>query len=111
LGSVQDPVIPTGNDVYTEAVVDEKPVVLSAPQLVYPDLLRQARIQGRVIVRAIIDTMGHAEANSLDILESPNPGFDESAKTYVRRVLFRPARIQGRAVRVLIQVPIEFRSP
>jgi len=92
-----------------EAVVDEKPAVLSGPQLVYPDLLRQAGIEGRVIVQAVIDTMGRAEARSLKILESPNPGFDESAKGWVRRALFRPARIHGRAVRVLIQVPIEFR--
>ena len=108
-GSVQDPVTPTGNDVFMEALVDEKPVVLWAPRLVYPEVLRQALIEGRVMVRAILDTMGHAEANSLKILESPNPGFDESAKAWVRRALFRPARIHGRAVRVLIQVPIEFR--
>jgi len=94
-----------------EAVVDEKPAMLSAPQLVYPDLLRQARIEGRVIVRAIIDTMGRAEANSIKVLESSNPGFDENARTYVRRVLFRPARVHGRAVRVLVQMPLEFRSP
>ena len=104
----QDPVTPTGNDVFMEAVVDEKPALLSAPQLVYPDLLRQAGIQGRVIVRAIIDTMGRAEPNSLTILQSPNPGFDPSVKDYVLKTMFRPARIHGRALRVLIQMPIAF---
>ncbi len=102
----QDPVTPTGNDVFMEAVVDEKPALLSAPQLVYPELLRQAGIQGRVLVRAIIDTMGRAEPNSLTILQSPNPGFDWSVEDYVLKTLFRPARIHGRAVRVLIQMPI-----
>src|SRR2546422_4057774 len=42
----QDPKTPIGNDIFMEAVVDEKPAVLSAPQLVFPDLLRQAGIQG-----------------------------------------------------------------
>ncbi len=104
----QDPVTPTGNDVFMEAVVDEKPALLSAPQLVYPELLRQAGIQGRVLVRAIIDTMGRAEPNSVTILQSPNPGFDRSVKDYVLKTMFRPARIHGRAVRVLIQMPIAF---
>ena len=91
-----------------EAVVEEKPAVLSAPKLVYPDLLRQAGIQGRVIVQAIIDTMGRADPNSVKILQSPNPSFDESAKNYVLKTLFRPARLHGRAVRVLVQVPVTF---
>ncbi len=104
----QDPKTPIGNDIFMEAVVDEKPAVLSAPQLVFPDLLRQAGIQGRVMVQAIIDTMGSAEPSSLKILRSPNPGFDQSAENYVLKTLFRPARVHGRAVRVLVQVPVSF---
>jgi protein TonB len=89
--------------------VEEKPSVLSGPTLQYPELLRQAGIQGRVLVQAIIDTLGRAEPNSVKILQSPNPGFDQPAKTYVLKALFRPARVHGRAVRVLINLPIDFR--
>jgi outer membrane biosynthesis protein TonB len=43
------------------------------------------------------------------VIASPNPGFDQSAKNYVLRALFRPARVHGRAVRVLINLPIDFK--
>jgi len=108
-GGVSTGMVPIGNEVFMEAIVEEKPAVLSGPTLQYPELLRQAQIQGRVLVQAIIDTLGRAEPPSVKVLQSPNPGFDQSAKSYVAKALFRPARVHGRAVRVLIQIPIDFR--
>jgi periplasmic protein TonB len=108
-GGLATGMVPTGNEVFMEAIVEEKPAVLSGPQPVYPELLRQAGITGRVIVQSIVDTLGRAEPNSIKVLQSPNPGFDQSAKQYVLKCLFRPARVHGRAVRVLIQLPIDYR--
>ncbi len=108
-GGLASGMVPTGNEVFMEAIVEEKPAVLSGPTLQFPELLRQAQIQGRVLVQAIIDTLGRAEPPSVKVLQSPNPGFDQSAKSYVLKALFRPARVHGRAVRVLIQIPIDFR--
>ena len=99
----------TPDQVFLESVVEERPEVLSGPQLQYPDLLRQAGIQGRVLVQAIVDTSGRAEPASVKVIQSPNPGFDQPARTYLLRALFRPARVHGRAVRVLINLPIDFR--
>src|SRR2546427_437796 len=76
---------------------------------VYPELLKQAQIQGRVIVQAVIDTLGRAEPNTIKILQSPNPGFDQPSRNYVLKTLFRPARVHGRAVRVLINIPIDYK--
>jgi TonB family protein len=92
------------------SVVDERPELLSGPLLQYPDLLRHAGIQGRVIVQAIIDTTGRAEPASVKVIESPNPGFNQSATNWVLRALFRPARANGRAVRALMKMPIEFKT-
>ena len=108
-GGIGTGIVPSSGDVYMESVVEERPEVLSGPQLQYPDLLRQAAIQGRVLVQAIIDTTGRAEPPSVKVIQSPNPGFDQSAKNYVLRALFRPARVHGRAVRVLINLPIDFK--
>jgi len=108
-GGVGTGIVPSSDQVFMESVVEERPEVLSGPQLQYPDLLRQAGVQGRVLVQAIIDTSGRAEPPSVKIIQSPNPGFDQAAKNYVLRALFRPARVHGRAVRVLIQIPIDFR--
>ena len=108
-GGLSTGMVPTGNEVFMEAIVEEKPAVLSGPTLQYPELLRQAGIQGRVMVQAIIDTLGRAEPGSVKVLQSPNPGFDQSAKNYMLKTLFRPARVHGRAVRVLVQLPIDYR--
>jgi protein TonB len=89
--------------------VEERPDLLSGPQPQYPDLLRQAGIQGRVVVQAIIDTTGRAEPASVKVIQSPNPGFDLAAKTAVLKALFRPARVHGRAVRVLVNIPYDFK--
>jgi TonB family protein len=107
-GGVAEGIVPTG-EVYLEAIVEEKPAVLSAPEARYPELLRQAGIQGRVVIQAIIDTTGRAEPNSIKIVRSPNPGFDEASRNWMLRALFRPARVHGRAVRVLVEVPIDYR--
>ena len=108
-GGIATGIVPTGNEVFMEAIVEEKPSVLSGLQPQYPELLRQAGIQGRVMVQAIIDTTGRAEPPSVKVVSSPNPGFDQPAKTYVLKALFRPARVHGRAVRVLINIPIDFK--
>ncbi|HEY3280441.1 MAG TPA: energy transducer TonB [Gemmatimonadales bacterium] len=102
-------IVPSSDQVFLESVVEERPEILSGPQLQYPDLLRQAGIEGRAIVQAIIDTSGRAEPASVKVVQSPNPGFDQAARTYVLRALFRPARVHGRAVRVLINQPIDFK--
>ena len=98
-------IVPTG-DVFSVDVVQEKPERLAGPPAIYPPLLQQAGIEGLVMVQAIIDTMGRVEPNSIKITQSANPGFNESAKTVVLKSLFRPARVYGKAVRVLIQIPI-----
>lgn len=94
--------------VFLPAVIDEPPALLSAPPPVYPPLLRLAGIQGGVTVQAVVDTMGRAEPGSLRVVDSPNPGFDGAALDCVRRALFRPGRVTGRAVRVLVSVPLHF---
>jgi protein TonB len=62
-----------------------------------------------VIVQALIDTTGRAEPGSVRIIQSSHPGFEESAKSYMRQALFRPARLRGRPVRVVMDLPLEFR--
>ena len=107
-GGRADGVVPRGDAVYAEAVVEERPALLSAPPPPYPELLKQAGIQGRVLLRAIVDTTGHAEPNSVEIISSPNPGFDVPARMWVLRAVFRPARLHGQAVRVHVTLPIDY---
>ncbi len=107
-GGVGNGIVPSSDQVLSVEMVQEKPERLAGPPPVYPPLLQQAGIQGVVKVEAIIDTSGRVEPNSVRVVESPNPGFDQAAKVAVLKSLYRPARVYGRAVRVLIQQPINF---
>lgn len=93
---------------FNEAIVDEKPSLVSPILPEYPDLLRQAGIEGTVLVEVIIDTTGHSEPASLKIVQSSNRAFELAAKEAVLKSLYRPGRVRGQAVRVLVQVPINF---
>ncbi len=100
--------VPGENPVYTEAVVEERPFLLSGPPPVYPALLKRVGIQGRVVIRAVIDTTGRIDPTSVRIIKSPNPGFDEPTKQWVLKALFRPARLHGQPVRVIVNLPFDY---
>jgi TonB family protein len=107
-GGLASGVTPNSDQVFSADVVQEKPEMLSHPPYEFPELLRQAGIQGVVMVQAIVDTSGRVELNSIKIISSANPGFDTPAKNMIAKSLFRPARVYGHAVRVLVQLPVNF---
>ena len=107
-GGRADGIAPSATEAYAEAIVDEKPALLSAPPPQYPALLKQAGIQGRVILRAIVDTTGRVEPTSVRIVQSPNPAFDQPTKEWVVKALFRPARLRGQLGRVFINLPVDY---
>jgi len=92
---------------WSPMAVDEPPVLLAGPPLGYPDVLRRTGTTGTVTVQLVIDTLGRAEPGSL-VLQSSHPGFEAAARAYVLGALFRPGRMRGRAVRVLVRLPISF---
>jgi TonB family protein len=96
------------NPVFEAAALDEQPQVVSGPPLRYPDALRKHRITGRVLVQAIIDTRGRAEPKSIVIVSTPDRGFNDPVRDYIRGARFRPGRIAGRAVRTRVTLPINY---
>ncbi len=101
------PVIRTDQP-YLESVVEERPEYVGGPKPRYPDLLRQAGIDGRVLVEFVVDTTGHVERGSIKILSSTNPLFEQPSKEVVAASVYRPGKISGRSVRVRVQVPLNF---
>ncbi len=100
--------VPGDTGVYTESLVDERPMLLSAPPPPYPKLLSDAGIQGRVLLQAIVDTTGRVVPGSVKILQSPSPGFNVPVEQWILKALFRPARLVGRAVRVYVNLPVDY---
>jgi protein TonB len=88
----------------------EKPVV-PAPGSIsprYPDMLRQAGVEGEVLAQFVVDTTGKAEPGSLKILKSSHDMFVQSVKNALPQMKFIPAEVGGRKVKQLVQQPFTF---
>jgi periplasmic protein TonB len=106
---------PPAEAVYAERWVEDPPELVSHPAVRYPELLSRAGVEGRVVIEAVIDTAGRVEPGSLRVVSSTNPLFDAPARELVGGTRYRPGRMDGRAVRVRVTVPVAFqvsrRSP
>lgn len=92
----------------TDLVVDELPQVLSAPQPLYPEPMRLAAIEGTVILAGVVNTAGRVEPGSIRLVEGVHPMLEWAAARAFAGMEFRPGRVQGSPVRVLVQMPIVF---
>jgi periplasmic protein TonB len=89
-----------GNEVGPGSDVD-----LVRPQ--YPEAARKARLDGVVILDAIISASGEVEA--VRVIRSAGRLLDDAAAEAIRKWTYRPATLNGRAVRVLLTVTVDFR--
>jgi periplasmic protein TonB len=104
-------ITPTGgNGEPIEGENADEPPYLLAGQMgpAYPDSLRSRSLDGLVVVRFVIDTLGRVERPTLDVLESTHPLFAASVRTALTRLRFLPARLSGRLVRVRMEQRFEF---
>jgi protein TonB len=78
-------------------------------QLVYPDQAREQNVQGKVIVRFVVDTLGNA--SNYQVLSGIGSGCDEEALKVARAIPHEwiPARKGSRAVSVQYELPFVFR--
>jgi protein TonB len=83
-----------------------EPVEVSRVQPDYPDSARKARLQGTVVLEAVISRTGTVE--SVRVLRSVNPLLDASAAKAVTRWRYEPARFDGRPVPVYLTVTVRF---
>jgi TonB family protein len=98
--------LPAG--VYREEDVTERPERLGGPAPRYPDSLRAAGVGGRALVEFIVDTTGHVDTGSVRIISSTHPGFEAPTREAIIASAFRPGLLQGHAVRVLVQQPVNY---
>jgi TonB family protein len=93
---------------FAGVVSEEHAEVLTGPLPVYPDLLRQAGVQGRVVLEAVVDTTGRVLSQSISVVSATHPAFVTPARQALLATLFRPAMVGGTAVRMLVRIPYEF---
>lgn len=85
----------------------EMPVLVHRVQPQYPDIVRQARIQGLVILKAVISRNGDVEVR--EVLQSVNPILEREAIKAVNQWKYRPARFNNRPVSVWFTVTVSYK--
>ena len=83
------------------------PNKLFSPNPQYTEIARKARIQGVVIVEAIIDKQGNV--TEVKILKALPMGLDQAAANAVSKWRFEPATLNGKPVAVIYNLTVNFR--
>jgi TonB family protein len=92
--------------------VDEMPELIGGLEALqreirYPEMARQAGIEGRVFVQFIVDQEGNVEYP--EIIRGIGGGADEEVLRVVSQAKFKPGMHEGRPVRVQYSMPFSFR--
>lgn len=82
--------------------------ILTAAKPRYPESLRQAGIDGSVLVQFTVDTLGRVEGSSVKILKSTHDLFSDAVRNSLGNMRFKPAEMNGKRVPALAQMPFEF---
>ena len=86
------------------------PVLVRQITVVYPDIARQARVEGVVELKALVDENG--QVAEVKVVRSSRPGyrFEAEAERTTRARRYRPATKGGVAVRVWLPIVVNFKS-
>lgn len=101
---------PSPERVYALREVDERPEIVLAPPLRYPDDPYLVGVDGVVVVRIVIDTAGNPQPATAQVIQTDDSALSRAAQALALKTLFRPARVRGRVVQVLVDLPVEFSS-
>jgi len=84
----------------------DPPVKIHYPQPKYTEEGRLSRIQGVVILEAVIDAAG--DVHNVKVLKGLPMGLSEAAVEAARQWKFKPATLDGRPVPVFLNLTIRF---
>ena len=85
--------------------VEELPEAVTRIAPIYPDLAREAGVDGTVMVQALVGKDG--KVKDVRVVKSI-PMLDDAAKVAVRRWVFKPALSNNKPVAVWVGVPVKF---
>jgi len=104
----------TGTAPIDVSLAEEKPQLQNGPEVqrllqrLYPPLLRDAGITGQVQMKFVVNAQGRVEATSVSVINATHDQFGEASTKVVEKMRFRPAKVGGRPVPVLVQIPISW---
>lgn len=88
----------------------EKPAMLAPNSATpeYPDLLRQAGVEGEALVSFVVDTTGRVDLGTFKVVRATHDQFVDAVRKVLPRMRFIPAELGDRKVRQLVQQPYSF---
>ncbi len=99
---------PIGGAPMTALAVDREVIVRDGAAPRYPAMLASAGIEGLVLARFVVDTLGRVERRSIELTSNSHAMFAQSVRDALGGMRFVPAESQGRKVRQLVQQPFTF---
>ena len=87
--------------------VEEPPQPLIQVQPEYPEKAKKAKLEGRVIVVAVVDENG--DVIEASIHHSTNPIFNEASLEAAKKMKFKPGRHKDTPVKVRVLIPFVFK--
>ena len=108
---VPEPPPPTGGPFLAGVDDVSNPVLIEETKVepIYPELARTARIEGTVLLQAVIEPDGRVSEVEVQRCNRPNLGFEDSAAAAVKRWRYKPAIQRGKPVAVYLTVFVEFK--
>jgi protein TonB len=95
--------------IYFEFQVERAAIPLpDNPPPHFPDALRAIRSKGSVLAQFVVDTMGSPDAYTFKVLRSSDSSFTRAVYEALATMRFTPARVEGRKVKQLVQMPFDF---
>jgi len=82
-------------------------LLLGAVSPAYPAEARAQEIEANVVLALVVSSLGAVE--DARVVKGAGFGFDEAARSSIRRARFVPARHQGQAVAVRMRWTVSFR--
>ncbi|MFH1197224.1 MAG: energy transducer TonB [bacterium] len=78
-----------------------------AKNVKYPVEAKEAKIQGKVMVKVVVDEKGKVVETT--ILQSVSHGLDEAAINAIKATKFTPGEKDGKKVKAEVVIPISFK--
>jgi len=108
-GTVPGGSAPATGGVHAESQVDRTVVARRGnPHPAYPAVMRSASLDGEVLVRFVVDTIGRVEPGSVLVLRATHEQFAESVRRWLPQTRYAAAQLRGRPVRQLVEQRVAF---
>jgi periplasmic protein TonB len=105
---VEPQTAPYGSTFRADQVDRQVGLIPGARPPAFPESLRGAGIEGKVVVEFVVDERGLPVQGSIRVVQSDNDLFADAVRAALGRLRFTPAEVGGKKVSQLVQMPFVF---